>query len=148
MFFYLQFIIKNKQLMIKVNIFFAILLFLVAEICIAQPAERKFTHADTLRGSVTPERAWWDVMRYDIDVKPDYNNKTIEGENDITFKVTGNGNKMQIDLQGPLEIQQIEWGDKVLGYTREGNVFFVKFPLELRKGNVEKIKIYYHGKTR
>ena len=28
--------------------------------------EKVFTHADTLRGSITPERAWWDVLRYDI----------------------------------------------------------------------------------
>ena len=26
----------------------------------------KFTKADTLRGTITPERAWWDVLRYDI----------------------------------------------------------------------------------
>ena len=41
--------------------------------------QKTFTHADTLRGSITPERAWWDVLRYDITVKPDYESKTIEG---------------------------------------------------------------------
>ena len=58
------------------NFIFYILLFTSA---FAQ--EKKiFTHADTLRGSITPERAWWDVLRYDITVKPDYENKTIEGK--------------------------------------------------------------------
>src|SRR6202022_2476641 len=25
-----------------------------------------FTHADTLRGSITPQRSWWDVVFYDL----------------------------------------------------------------------------------
>ena len=31
-----------------------------------------YNRADSLRGSITPERAWWDVLRYDISVEPDY----------------------------------------------------------------------------
>jgi hypothetical protein len=83
----------------------------------------KFTHADTLRGSVTPERAWWDVLRYDITVKPDYATKTIVGANKIVFKSNKDYSKeeimdnilrhpkdnikMQIDLQEPLIIDSI-----------------------------------------
>ena len=33
-----------------------------------QAAPPTFTHADTLRGSNTPERAWWDVTFYDLHV--------------------------------------------------------------------------------
>ncbi|MEO8446142.1 MAG: M1 family peptidase, partial [bacterium] len=47
----------------------------------------KFTKADTVRGSLLPERTWWDVLRYDITVKPDYKSKTISGMNDIRYKV-------------------------------------------------------------
>src|SRR5690348_13132260 len=46
-----------------------------------------FTHADTLRGTLNPNRTWWDVMRYDIVVNPDYDSKTIEGKVIIAFKV-------------------------------------------------------------
>ena len=28
-----------------------------------------FTHDDTLRGSVTPQRAWWDLTFYHLDVR-------------------------------------------------------------------------------
>ena len=38
---------------------------------------KNFTHQDTLRGSITTERAWWDVLRYDISVEPDYTAKSI-----------------------------------------------------------------------
>src|ERR1700743_729696 len=51
--------------------------------------DRKFTHADTLRGSHDPERSWWDIQRYDITVKPDYPTKTTTGNDLITYKVVG-----------------------------------------------------------
>ena len=47
--------------------------------------KEKFTKADTLRGSITPERAWWDVLHYGITVKPDYELKTISGSNVIRY---------------------------------------------------------------
>src|SRR5215831_9014259 len=61
-----------------------------------------FTHADTLRGSLNPNRTWWDVLRYDIEVKPDYNSKTIQAKVAIDFKVNNSQKRMQIDLQKPL----------------------------------------------
>ena len=35
----------------------------------AAAQQATFTHADTLRGSITPERAWWDVVFYDLHVR-------------------------------------------------------------------------------
>ena len=59
----------------------------------------KFTHQDTLRGSITPERAWWNVVSYNIYVAPHYKSKTIKGWNQIGFDVNSDGKnkKMQID---------------------------------------------------
>ena len=37
-----------------------------------------YTLADTLRGSLNENRDWWDVLRYDITVKPDFDKKEIE----------------------------------------------------------------------
>ena len=53
--------------------------------CIAQ---------DSLRGAITAERAWWDVVKYDITVVPDATAKTIEGSNIITFKTLKDGTRM------------------------------------------------------
>ena len=39
------------------------------------------THADTLRGSITPERAWWDVAFYDLRVRVNPVDSTIRGVN-------------------------------------------------------------------
>jgi aminopeptidase N len=133
----------------------------------AQPLNNKkeFTHQDTLRGSVTPERAWWDVENYNISVTPDYASKTIKGEVDLVFKVLKPGNKMQIDLQQPLEIDSmtlihyVHVGEKpgFLGrkklekFTREGNVYHVDLQETLEQSSTPDLRtlvISYHGKPR
>ena len=113
----------------------------------AQTAGQKttFDHADTLRGSVGPERAWWDVLRYDISVKPDYAKKHIRGENKITFQVLESGQLMQIDLQEPMLLVSVYWHRKPLPFKREGNVFHIKFPHALAKGSTETVDILFGG---
>jgi len=54
----------------------------------AQPLSEKkhFTRQDTLRGSIGPGRSWWNVLRYDIEVTPDYASRSIKGINTISFQ--------------------------------------------------------------
>ena len=113
-----------------------------------QPVPKIFTHADTLRGSITPERAWWNVLRYDITVKPDYESKTISGQNVITYNtVKANAGKMlQIDLKEPLVIDSILLNHQNLSFTREGNVWHVKTP-EQEQSSKHEMTIYYSGKV-
>ncbi len=70
-----------------------------------------FTHADTLRGSNTPQRAWWDATFYDLHVTVHPADSSISGWNGITYRVLSAPNlkkeQMQIDLQVPLEIDSI-----------------------------------------
>ena len=68
--------------------------------------EKIFTHADTLRGSLSSARNWWDVQRYKILVEPDYTNKTISGKVDILFNTIGTYDTMQIDLQSPMQLNK------------------------------------------
>src|SRR5687768_10330946 len=111
---------------------------------------RKYTRADTLRGSITPERAWWDVIRYDIKVKPDYNAKTISGSNVISYKVTSDSYPafMQIDLQEPLIIDSVVFGaSRQLRFSKEGSVWMVNVPKQ-RKSSINQVEIFYHGKVK
>jgi len=105
----------------------------------AQPLSNKkgFTRQDTLRGSLNAERTWWDVLNYDISVKPDYAEKSIEGELLMEFKVLKAGTTLQIDLQEPMQITGITWKNKPLIYAREGNAFHVNFPQPLKEGKEE-----------
>jgi hypothetical protein len=67
----------------------------------------QITRQETLRGSVTPEREWWDVLHYHLQVEFLPETRRLKGSNTITFKTLKPGNKMQIDLQPPLAITKI-----------------------------------------
>lgn len=127
-------------------------LIFINDICPAQSGSgnKQYSRADTLRGSITPERAWWNVLRYDITVKPDFVNKTIEGKNNITYKVIANDHPslMQIDLKEPLHIDSILFntGQK-LNFKREANVWLIEIPSQDRY-STHNINIYYSGKPR
>jgi hypothetical protein len=125
-------------------IFFLCVLSSISGLC---QGGKSFTRADTLRGSITPERAWWNVLRYDISVRPDYINKLTEGKNTITYKVLtpGNTRLMQIDLQEPLMIDSVVFNQsQKLSFRQDGNAWFVQTPRQ-KKGEVNKVAIYFHG---
>jgi aminopeptidase N len=103
------------------------------------------TRQETLRGSVTPEREWWDVLHYHLQVEFLPETRRLKGSNTITFKALKPGNKMQIDLQPPLAITKITNGDSQLEFEREGNVYWVMFEKEIPKGVEDKIEIFYEG---
>ncbi len=106
---------------------------------------QQFSRADTLRGSITPERAWWDVVFYDLYVIPNPSDSTLKGVNTITYKVVRPGLVMQIDLQEPLEIDRVLQDGKSLPFTREGNVFFIGLESIQMPGMTKEIRIEYSG---
>jgi aminopeptidase N len=107
-----------------------------------------FTHADTLRGSDGPARAWWDVTFYDLNVTVDVGNRSVEGWNAITYRVLNPATEMQIDLQSPLQMDSILQGGQALQFQRDGNAFFVQLAAEQVEGSTEQIIAYYHGTPR
>ena len=142
------------------NIIFVICI-LQGSLAQLQKTRKEFTHADTLRGSITPERAWWDVLRYDISVRPDYKSKSISGSNRITFTVlTGGDQTMQIDLQQPLVIDSILDGAARINFKKADSNVWYAFFRNLPANNLQKKKpksgreklmavtIYYHGLPR
>src|SRR5881296_3783255 len=67
----------------------------------------RYTHADTLRGSNGPARAWWDVTFYDLHTRVNPADSSISGWNGITYRVLQPAREMQIDLQVPLEVDSM-----------------------------------------
>ena len=118
--------------------------------CTAQPLSSKkvFTHQDTLRGSITPERAWWNVLKYAITVEPDYDTKTIKGTNIIQFAVLQSNSKMQIDLQQPMELLSAKWNNTDIPFQRDGNVLYLNFPNALPAGTTQQLMLEFGGKPR
>ena len=103
------------------------------------------TRQETLRGSVTPEREWWDVLHYHLKVEFLLETRRLKGSNEITFKTLKPGNKMQVDLQPPLAVTKITHGNEELKFEREGNVYWVTFAKDLPKGVEDKIEVFYEG---
>jgi aminopeptidase N len=103
------------------------------------------TPQERLRGSVTPEREWWDLLHYDLQVEFILERRRLRGSNTITFKTLKPGNKMQIDLQPPLAITKVTHGDAELKFERDGNVYWVMFEKEVPKGVEDKIEVFYEG---
>ncbi|MFV8360730.1 M1 family metallopeptidase [Flavobacterium sp. LS1P3] len=110
--------------------------------------EQKFTRQDTLRGSITKERAWWDVKNYHLDIKVNPADSTISGSNTIKYQVVQEYNRMQIDLQNPMQIYKVIQDGKVLKYSREGNAFFVELIAPQTKGAVKELTVFYGGKPK
>src|SRR5438105_482165 len=107
--------------------------------------EGQITRQEMLRGTITPERAWWDVEHYDLSVQFIPDQRMIKGSNVITFKTLKPGSRMQIDLQMPLNITKITHGGADLKFEREGNVYWVTLDKELPAGVEDKIWIRYEG---
>ncbi|RKS14136.1 M1 family metallopeptidase [Flavobacterium sp. 120] len=111
-------------------------------------SEQKFTRQDTLRGSITKERAWWDVKYYHLNIKVNPADSTITGSNTIKYQVVQEYNSMQIDLQNPMEINKVIQDGKVLKYKREENAFFIELIAPQTKGALKEITIFYGGKPK
>jgi len=107
-----------------------------------------FTKQDTLRGSITPERAWWDLTYYhlDIEVKPD--EKFISGKNTIQYKVLESKQVMQIDLQEPMQITKVLQNGKELEVQHEGNAHFIMLKSDQNVKDINEIEVHYKGYPR
>jgi aminopeptidase N len=112
----------------------------------AQEQAPVFTHADTLRGSNTPQRAWWDATFYDLHVKVNPADSSISGYNTIAYRVLKPATEMQIDLQMPLVIDSVVQDGTELSARRDGNAFFITLLNAQRAGATNRISVYYHGK--
>lgn len=146
------FIISMKQLF--TDRFFSALLpvlvivFFVGSTGGSYAQDSTFTRADTLRGTLTPERAWWEVVFYDLNVSIMPEDSTIHGSNEITYRIIGDPRDMQIDLQDPLEIDTIIQDGEPLSFRRDSNAFFIEMPENLEKGALYTIRIEYGGKPK
>lgn len=103
------------------------------------------TRQDTLRGSITSERSWWDLTYYHLDIKVQPEKKYINGSNTVGYKVLESKKLMQIDLQEPMKITSITSKGKKLKFFREGNAYFIKMNKKQKVGEVNYIKINYEG---
>lgn len=136
----------------KIYFFTILIFFIVSNNLNAQglleKKEEVFTHQDSLRGSVTKERAWWDLKYYHLDIKVNPSDSTITGSNSIRYQVLKDYNIMQIDLQKPMEIYKVIQDGIPLKYTREGNVFYIALVSQQKIGALKELTVFFGGKPK
>jgi len=108
-------------------------------------AAQKFERKDSLRGSITKERAWWDLLHYNLAVTIDIENKSISGNNTIRYRVINSDAELQIDLQAPMTVKSIYQEGELLTYRKEFSSYFVKLNRSQESGSIQEISIAFEG---
>ena len=108
-----------------------------------------FTRQDTLRGSITAERVWWDLSYYHLDISVHPETKSIEGKNTIQYTILEPYQTLQIDLQPPMKLTKAVQDGEELVVLKEGNAHFISLKKpQTTIGSQEEIEIFYEGKPR
>ena len=126
---------------------FLFLLSLASYPLLSQSTQRS-TPLDSLKGSLTKERAWWDVLHYDLAVDLDIEQRTIRGKNNIRFEVIQEMNPgvMQIDLQTPLKIDSAFINNRKVPFDNHKFAWFIQVPTPIEKRST--LTLYYSGKPK
>ena len=101
---------------------------------------------DSLKGSNTPYRDFWDVKKYELSVEPNFEKKTVSGSNTISFEITKDikNPTFQIDLQQPMEYQFIGL-KKCFTPKRKGDFIFIETKKSFKKGEKYTFNIQFSG---
>jgi aminopeptidase N len=106
---------------------------------------QQFTRQDTLRGSITEERAWWDLKHYDLNIKVDPDARTLTGFNVVTYEVLDEHAVMQIDLQDPMVLTRAEQEGVSLELNKDGYAYFINLKKEQKRGSTQSITLFFEG---
>ena len=108
-----------------------------------------FTRQDTLRGSITAERVWWDLNYYHLDISVHPETKSIEGKNTIQYTILKPYQTLQIDLQPPMKLTKAVQDGEELVVVTEGNAHFISLKKpQTAIGSQEEIETFYEGNPR
>ena len=107
--------------------------------------DMKFSRQDSLRGSITAERSWWDLKYYHLDIEVLPEEKFIKGSNTIRYEVLEEHQLLQLDLQAPLRIKNIMQDGRKLKYRTEGNAHFIQLSKPQKKGSTNELRVSYEG---
>jgi aminopeptidase N len=110
-------------------------------------SSEKIARQDILRGSITPERAWWDLTHYHLDVKIDPETKSISGTNTMTYVVLTSPKEtaLQIELQAPLTLEKVTQNGEILTVRKDGYSYFITPLPNATIGEEYELVMHYSG---
>ena len=109
---------------------------------------QKYKRQDTIRGSITSERSWWDLNYYDLEVSVNPKSKTIDGKNSIHYKVLKTNKVMQIDLQTPMQLTKAIQNGRKLKISHCGNAHYIHLEKPQIKYNIDSLTVFFKGTPR
>ena len=104
-----------------------------------------YTKQDSVRGSITKERSWWDLKYYKLEVTVDPKTKSIHGKNTIHYKVLEANKRLQIDLQPPMQLTKATQGGKSLKIDHDGNAHYIQLEAPQLKNSINSIDVHFKG---
>ena len=103
-----------------------------------------FTEADTLRGSLRPERNY-DVQKYHLNVRVEPDKRFISGYNTISFKADEDLPVMQVDLFQNMKVDSILYKGEKMKFNRRYDAVFVDLQPKVTKNSIDSIQFFYSG---
>jgi len=113
--------------------------------CGTSAQEQSFTRQDTLRGSITTERIWWDLSYCHLSISVHPGDSSFTGNNLIGYRVLEQDSLMQIDLQPPMEIHKVSQDGKELDFIKDGNAWYIKLKAEQKQGDIKYLLVEFSG---
>ncbi len=131
----------------RIYLFFLVcLIALTSEAQILTSERKVYTRADSLRGSLRPERTSYDVKAYDINVRVNPNKKYISGVNQMAFKILKPIQQIQIDLFASMNLDSVIYKNQQLQFKREFNAVFIQFKKEMMPSDqLDSIQFHFSG---
>ena len=125
------------------------ILTLICFFCVqSQLLAQEYTRQDTVRGSITQERSWWDLKYYKLEVTVDPKTKSIHGKNTIHYKVLEANRRMQIDLQIPMQLTKATQRGKSLKIDHDSNAHYIHLESPQVKNSFDSITVHFEGRPK
>jgi len=105
----------------------------------------QITHQEVLRGTITPEREWWDLTHYHLDIEVDPKTKIFSGTNTMTYQVLAKGERLQIELQAPMKLEKVLQHGEALNVEQDGYSYFITPKKEQKVGSKQKLVMHFSG---
>lgn len=122
---------------------FSILIFLMltCQLALGQHYKRQ----DSLIGSITPEREWWDIKYYHLDIEVIPEQRQLKGSVRVDYQVLQPHQVLQIDLHSPLRVTSVSQDGQALLLRSEGSAHFITLSKTQVKGSINSLIVNYEG---
>ncbi len=115
--------------------------------------QREFAVRPTESGGVLmAEQAAYDVLSYDLALRPDYQDKSIKGVLTVMAKIVSPIDKLVLDLDTSLTVESVGLVNgkklKSLNFERKGTQIWISLEKTQKTGETIDVRVAYFGKPR